>query len=598
MLFAVTTGILIMNVFSFFSDLGTASGALPIAEDSCVNVSVDFANKTGRIRSLQGINRGPLGCGWGVADLFDQYRDIGVDYVRIHDFYGPGDVNEIFPDFEADPSIQSSYIFSSTDKALQAIKAIGANIVFRLGYSWGGPNSPPSNFTKWADICRHIIMHYNDGWADGFHFNITYWEVWNEPDMKEFWTGTWSEYIELYTTVALVIKSYNTCLKVGGPTVLFFNIQLIESFLEHCRANEVPLDFVSWHFYPGCINPYALHESAKLVQDLLGRYGFISAESLLTEWNMYGDWPHEEFGNAKGAAWTASILGYMQDTTISVSCRYRGDRGGAVNGDDYGIFYNNSTYKKTGYAFLAFKSLLETPNRLASSGGDALGYVAIAGKSDKDNMMIVMISDFNSTYGGYKIHIKNLPWAGQKLVCERYVLDIDHDLTLVEFQTFDGSSSFFVSKEMASPSVQLIKLYTRFVSCLAQKAIVAMHDSVTVMGSVYPTLENTLVNLTYCKPDKTLLVRSSIVGIDGKYSDVFAPKMTGLWTVEASWAELTSPVTLFTVLEMPDPTFYSQLILIVGIAIAGIVIFAVSYKKRHSHSHVRLEKQKHIRMSV
>ena len=42
---------------------------------------------------------------------------------------------------------------------------------------------PPKDFQKWAEICEHIIMHYNEGWANGFHYGIKYFEVWFEPDV-------------------------------------------------------------------------------------------------------------------------------------------------------------------------------------------------------------------------------------------------------------------------------------------------------------------------------------------------------------------------------------------------------------------------------
>ena len=38
---------------------------------------------------------------------------------------------------------------------------------------------------KWANVCKHIVMHYNAGWANGFYYNIKNWEVWNEPEKYE-----------------------------------------------------------------------------------------------------------------------------------------------------------------------------------------------------------------------------------------------------------------------------------------------------------------------------------------------------------------------------------------------------------------------------
>ena len=72
---------------------------------------------------------------------------------------------------------------------------------------------PPKDFGKWARICEHVIRHYNEGWADGFHYGITYWEIWNEPDngptvaRNQMWTGTAEQYYELYDVTARHLKS-------------------------------------------------------------------------------------------------------------------------------------------------------------------------------------------------------------------------------------------------------------------------------------------------------------------------------------------------------------------------------------------------------
>ncbi|MFQ5343340.1 MAG: hypothetical protein ACE5F6_17505, partial [Anaerolineae bacterium] len=110
-----------------------AAGSAP---DDQAAIAVDASAVTGTIRSLQGINAGPRGEG-RQSHLFRQYEDIGVDYVRTHDYYGPADMRVIFPDLKADPDDPASYDFVSTDRELEAIKRVGAEVLFRLGESWG-----------------------------------------------------------------------------------------------------------------------------------------------------------------------------------------------------------------------------------------------------------------------------------------------------------------------------------------------------------------------------------------------------------------------------------------------------------------------------
>jgi len=106
--------------------------SMPAAGDTSVaqaTIAVDASAVTGTIRSLQGINAGPRGKD-RQSHLFRQYEDIGVDYVRTHDYYGPADMHVLFPDgstelaevLQADPDDESSYDFISTDRELEAIK--------------------------------------------------------------------------------------------------------------------------------------------------------------------------------------------------------------------------------------------------------------------------------------------------------------------------------------------------------------------------------------------------------------------------------------------------------------------------------------------
>jgi xylan 1,4-beta-xylosidase len=251
-------------------------------------IVVDAAEVTGTIRSLQGINAGPRRLDPQHSHLFQQYRDIGVDYVRTHDYYGPADMHVLFPDLQADPDDAGNYNFTSTDRELEAIKRVGAEILFRLGYSWGDPHAPvtyivPEDHDAWAQAAVHVARHYNDGWANGFHWGVKYWEVWNEPDITYFWTGTREEYFQLYEAVARALKAYDPALKVGGPTWCC-DPTFFRDFLAYCRDHQVPLDFVSWHYYGG---PGGLLERALWIQDRLDSYGFTDVESLLTDFTAH-----------------------------------------------------------------------------------------------------------------------------------------------------------------------------------------------------------------------------------------------------------------------------------------------------------------------
>jgi len=422
-----------------------------------VAIEIDFSRTIGKIRSLQGINAGPLPQKPLEVSLHEQYRQIGVDYVRTHDVPGVFDINVVFPKMQADPSKESSYDFRSTDLQVQAIRSVGAEVFYRLGYSWGGPSDVPSDYVKFAEICKHIVMHYNHGWANGFKYGIRYWEIWNEPDIKIFWKGTPEQYFRLYDTVAKALKTVDAGVKVGGPA-LAGRREFLERFLQFCKTNKSLLDFVSWHIYTGSRGPYLIAEAANRIQDLLKRYGFENVESFLTEWNIYADSAnHDEFWNARGAAWTASALIYLQDTSISGALRYRGN-GGGKGGRGFGLFYDNGEFKKTAYAFLAMNRMLETPVRIACNGSNDAGFAVLAGRSDGGNILRVLISSFDSYYEEFTLALKNLPWQGRTVRCEVYLVDEKNNLTLVDKFEQTQMGSLTISRRMTSSSVGLISL--------------------------------------------------------------------------------------------------------------------------------------------
>ena len=121
---------------------------------------------------------------------------------------------------EADPNDPSSYNFGPTDRLIASIKGVGAEVIFRLGRSEGSNVEPPENLDHYAEVAKHIVLHYNRGWANGYRYGIRYWEVWNEPDLgRVFWGGSAQHFFELYEKVARAVKKADRRALVGGPAI-------------------------------------------------------------------------------------------------------------------------------------------------------------------------------------------------------------------------------------------------------------------------------------------------------------------------------------------------------------------------------------------
>lgn len=313
------------------------------------SVVVDPSAELGRLDMLIGTNAGPLAM--ETSDNFTEiYRELGFKAVRTHDFYGPADWYTLFPDWSADPEDPASYDFTSTDQAVRAIHDGGFEILFRLGPSWADPKKsftgdPPGtlrnkagkvtrvadrgDFKRFAQIARHIVMHYNDGWAKGFHMGIRRWEIWNEPSLSDrFWLGTPQQFREMFAVVATSLHAHDPTLKIGGPGHAGGGgIKYVGEFVEYLGREKAPLDFFSWHYYglhgtPTDIRAFA--EMARTYRQILDRHGFASTELVCDEWGA--GIGREAWGkDLRGASAFTAILSLLAWNGVTETYQYRGD---------------------------------------------------------------------------------------------------------------------------------------------------------------------------------------------------------------------------------------------------------------------------------
>ena len=298
----------------------------------------DLTKKGRDFKILNATNGGPWYNRISVNQLrsnFEDYKAARIPYSRNHDanychVYGghySHDITGIFPDFNADVNDPASYDFANTDECILTTLEAGTETFFRLGQSIEHTikkhgTLPPPDFKKWAEICEHIIRHYNYGWADGFELNIKYWEIWNEPDLdaedspnKRTWGGTKAEFFDLYEITAKHLKSCFPELKIGGPA-LAGSESYAADFLQEMSKRNVPIDFFSWHRY--CNAPERMISRAEVIKRLLVENGYTETEAILNEWNYIRDWRQnfiysiKTIIGIKGAAFTMACISEAQ----------------------------------------------------------------------------------------------------------------------------------------------------------------------------------------------------------------------------------------------------------------------------------------------
>ncbi len=370
----------------------------------------------GKIKPLHGVGQPPFaGLDFG---MFHYLTEAGIPFARLHDLgvlMGGRfvDIPCIFRDFNADADDPASYDFAFTDKLLEALDKSGVETFYRLGvtienyqYIKAYNIFPPKDNLQWAKICAGIIRHYNEGWANGYHFNIRYWEIWNEPEnrcepeLNQMWTGTQQEYFDLYDVASKYLRKQFPDIKIGGyascgfyrlytgddyqgtcPTNedLDFYMSFFDDFLAFVKKNKCPFDFFSWHNYGG---PEEIAICAEYVDKRLKEEGFENVEQTINEWHCMPD----KRGTPKHAATVASAILKMQDTPLDSAMFYDARLGVSI----YGGMFDPFTRKPFGtyYAFYGFNELFKREKQLEIKV-EQQGIYAVAAKGKEDSCIMI-----------------------------------------------------------------------------------------------------------------------------------------------------------------------------------------------------------------
>ncbi len=394
--------------------------------------TVNAVSNSGLLKNLQGTNTGPVKL-TTTADLTTNFQQTGIRYVRTHDYYGACDISTIFPDTSKSATDPTAYSFAASDSVIAGIVNAGGQVLFRLGESFELPpihNYPPFNTDKWADVCVQIAKHYNQGWLNGFNYNIKEWEIWNEPDGSGFWNGTANDFVKLYRTVSRKLKQYDNSLLVGGPALAsLFSSPFLNTFLDSVNIENLPLDFFSYHLYYNA-NPYHFKYADSLAKTILAAHNLPLVKTYVTEWNplMYSGnisqlsvWHNSSYISSQAA----SAMSYWQDNGPDKVFWYRTDE------YLFGLFDEQTgSYRYAGRTMDAVNRLNATPYRLQSNGGDRLGKTIIAGRSQTGDSLRILISDHASAAHGYQLAITNLA-AGNAYLYKVYRVVVPDSLSTV-----------------------------------------------------------------------------------------------------------------------------------------------------------------------
>jgi len=274
----------------------------------------------------------------------------GFRYVRFHGLFH--DDMFVYREQDGKPIYNFQYIDDVFDRILDA----GVRPFVELSFSpadlastkntvmwWKANSSPPKDYRKWSDLVSAFAKHCVERYGID-EVKTWYFEVWNEPNLNAFFEGTRTQYFELYKVSAKALKQVNAQLRVGGPATSNFvpdgrfdgevandsqaielksNVDIdsipwhpiwVETFLDYCHRNQLPVDFVSAHPYPTDfivdekgVGKYLVRsvdstrDDLRTIRDVVDHSPYPKAEIHLTEWSS-SPWLNDSTHDSLAAA--------------------------------------------------------------------------------------------------------------------------------------------------------------------------------------------------------------------------------------------------------------------------------------------------------
>jgi xylan 1,4-beta-xylosidase len=182
------------------------------------------------------------------------HAELGFKYVRFHGILSD-DMGTLVNEMD-----QLVYSFFNADQICDFLLSIGMRPFVELSFMplalssgdtivfhYKGNVTPPRDYNQWETLVHTLVLH----WAERYgvaELSNWFFEAWNEPNLSAFWTGKQADYFRLYQHTATAVKNVSAELKVGGPATA--NNAWITDFLNFCKDNTVPVDFISTHHYP------------------------------------------------------------------------------------------------------------------------------------------------------------------------------------------------------------------------------------------------------------------------------------------------------------------------------------------------------------
>lgn len=174
--------------------------------------------------------------------------------------------------------VRGRFEFGWLDEVVDSLLAIGVQPWFNLGYGnrLYTPEKPGDASVGWAPVfdsaAREAWLRFTRELAEHFRDRVRHWEIWNEPNIKQFWKPrppNPRDYVALVAPTAAVIRRAAPDAVIIGGALAGIPIRYLEGCLKAGLAEHV--DRISYHPYRPV--PEAGYEAEiRAMRDLIANY--------------------------------------------------------------------------------------------------------------------------------------------------------------------------------------------------------------------------------------------------------------------------------------------------------------------------------------
>ncbi len=147
-------------------------------------------------------------------------RELGFKRIRFHGLFHD-DIGIYQQHEDEDGNVHVEYNFTYLDRIFDSFQRLHINPCLETGFMpeklasgpetfsyWKGHITPPNNEQRWLDLVTTTLKHLVDRYGD----TVYTWpiEIWNEPNIDQFWAGNEEDYLHLFKITFKAIKQLDS----------------------------------------------------------------------------------------------------------------------------------------------------------------------------------------------------------------------------------------------------------------------------------------------------------------------------------------------------------------------------------------------------